>query len=215
MSNFEISIEDEHSPNEISNEVATEGQFSPSKEENYRANLIATADHPVFQKLNKNQLAFVHAIIENKMDIAKASEQVGYSRPHGYTLMQRQDIREAYTLLMNSQSFHTIMGYNEALSYASDVIRGKESDTIINPKTGETVQVPVLTRDRMKALEFVMKHNGIIKDGTPQLNINTDKNITIDIEGMDLELVKSWEERQKKDITNVATITEDSDIIDI
>ncbi|MGM2824271.1 terminase small subunit [Bacillus cereus group sp. Bce006] len=189
-------------------------ELSASKEDNSRMQMIATLEHPALVSLTQKQLLFVHALVENKMHIAKASEQAGYTATYGYKLLQQDYIRKAYTVLMNSTSFQNIASYNEVLAYATSVIRGNETDTVLNPKTGETVEVPVLHRDRKSALDILSKHLGIIKDGAPTLSINSERTIVVDIQEDDIALLEAHAQRILEDETR-KDVTSDSDIIDM
>ncbi|CAM3872372.1 hypothetical protein [Bacillus albus] len=219
---FDVTFDDELTPsNDNLNEVKPSRErieLSNSDSENARASLMATSDHPALTSILPKHLNFAHKLIEHNFHVSKASIDAGFTSKYGYQLMQRMDIRTAITVILNSQSFIHVAGEVETLQNATSVMRGRDSqgnkiyDEVINPRTGQKEQIAVPHRDRYRYVELLAKANGILKDGHTQLNIKTNRQITVDISEDDISIVQAHEGRMRKDITDESIL--DGEIID-
>ncbi|MGG3652705.1 terminase small subunit [Bacillus pseudomycoides] len=157
--------------------------LSKSESDNYR--MHSTDAQPYLEVLNPKQLKFVKELVSNGLDHASAAEKAGYSREYGRTLLHHIDVRKAYTALVNQDLFWNVASHAEVLMYASDIIRGNKTDTVLNPKTGDKVEIPVLHRDRKTAVDLLAKHHKIISDGKLDVTLQAGQTILVDIEGID------------------------------
>ncbi|PED73000.1 hypothetical protein [Bacillus pseudomycoides] len=199
MSNYEVDKTSEDTTRNIS--------LSISEADNQRMHETDVA--PYLECLTQKQLIFVYALMESNLNVPAATEKAGLSASYGKNLMKDIRVRRAYTALWNQQSFWKVISHAEALAGLSDIIR-YGTDTVINPKTGELVEVPTLNRDKMKAYEMLLKHHKILSDGKLDVNHNTNQTIIVDIDDHLDDEMKAYEmgihnkelERMRKDISN-------------
>ncbi|HDR7672448.1 hypothetical protein RE438_22805 [Bacillus wiedmannii] len=210
---FDVTFDDELTPQEAQ-PTKDRIELSNSDSENARASLMATSDHPALTSLLPKHLNFAHKLIEHNFHVEKASIDAGFTSKYGYQLMQRMDVRTAITVILNSQSFMHVAGEVEILKNATSIMRGRDSqgnplyDEVINPRTGQKEQIAVPHRDRYRYVELLSKANGILKDGHTQLNIKTNRQITVDISEDDISIVTAHEERLRKDVIDGEIIEE-------
>lgn len=157
--------------------------LSQSETDNLR--MTSNDSQPYLEVLNPRQLKFVRELVSNGLDHASAAEKAGYGREYGRTLLHNIDVRKAYTALVNQDLFWNVASHAEVLMYASDVMRGNKTDTVLNPKTGEKEEMPVLQRDRKTAVELLAKHHKILADGKLDVSLRAGQTIVVDIEGFD------------------------------
>ncbi|PHB30438.1 hypothetical protein COE80_07320 [Bacillus pseudomycoides] len=162
-----------------------ETSIALSKSEADNNRMFSTDATPYLEVLNPRQLKFVKAFISNGLNHGDAAEKAGYGREYGRTLLNHIDIRKAYTALVNQELFWQVASHAEVLKYASDVMRGNKTDTILNPKTGDKVEIPVLHRDRKTSVELLAKHHKILADGKLDVTFQAGQTILVDIEGID------------------------------
>lgn len=196
----------DHLPSNVTESLEASQSRSIREREMMSVGTDEAEEKRIFSQLNPKQVSFVHALIENKLDVAKAGSDAGYSKSYSFALMKQLPIREAYTYLMNQRSFHAVMGMQEVLAYATDVIRGNEFDQMINPRTGEVVDLRVSAHHRSKYVEFLLKHHGVLMDKQFSLNNNGSMTIKVDIEDFYLE-DEPLQKDSRKDVTE--------DVIDV
>ncbi|WP_041488572.1 terminase small subunit [Bacillus pseudomycoides] len=166
--------------NPIASPEETSIALSKSEADNQR--MTSTDTQPYLEVLNPRQLKFVRELVSNGLDHASAAEKAGYGREYGRTLLHNIDVRRAYTALVNQELFWNVASHAEVLMYASDVIRGNKTDTVLNPKTGAKEEIPVPHRDRKTSVELLAKHHKIISDGKLDVNLHAGQTIVVDIE---------------------------------
>ncbi|MED1621675.1 terminase small subunit [Bacillus pseudomycoides] len=169
--------------NPIASPEETSIALSQSEVDNQR--MYSTDVAPYLEILNSKQLKFVQALISNGLDHRKAAVSAGYSYDYGKKLLHDIRVRKAYVALVNQELFWDVASHAEVLKYASDVMRGKKTDTVLNPKTGEKEEMPVLQRDRKTAVELLAKHHKILADGKLDVSLRAGQTIVVDIEGFD------------------------------
>ena len=184
---------------EMPHEIAAQSDMSiaasPSSKDNDR--MYLTDVSPYLEVLTQKQLKFVYSLIDHGLNPSKAAVEAGMSDTYGRKLMNDIRIRRAYTALMGQQSFWKVASHNEALAYATKVMRGETYDEVINPKTGNKERIKTPTRDTVKFTEFLMKHNKILSDGKLDVTITPGQTIYVDIEDFEVEDINP-----RKDITD-------------
>lgn len=172
---------------------------SPSTTDNLRETLVEIPIE-LTSKLSTKRQNFVHALVKNNLNVAKACEEAGISTAYGYRLQNDPLIRSYYTALMNQRSFWQVTSHQEALSLATDIARGNcEGDEVVNMKTGKVHTLKVSNRDRLKALDLLYKYHKLVEPES--LRDSQPVNIVVDIEGLDELNPYYVPPKTRKDIT--------------
>ncbi|WP_088098884.1 terminase small subunit [Bacillus mycoides] len=176
---------------------------SPSKYDNVRM-MLTEIPEELTASLSPNKITFVQNLIANNLNVKKSSEDAGFTESYGRKLLKNYTIRQYYTALSNANAFFDIVHHNEALKLASDIARGNTTDEVLNMKTGEVATVKTPTKDKLKAIEMLMKHQRILNDGISKedlLNMGATV-IHVDISEDDESIIQASAKRSRKDVTD-------------
>ncbi|PGZ58535.1 terminase [Bacillus cereus] len=200
------SIKDSKTLQEWRDSADTNIMLSPNSADNERQFHIEIPQELV-ESMDVNQIEFIHHLIENRMNVSKASELTGISESWGRVLSNMPSSRAYLTALRNQRSAIDVVTYNELLEILSSIARGNDYDDFVNAKTNQVTQIKTPSNVRVAAAQTLAKYMKILWDGpssTQNLHLG-DKTIVVDIEGLD----EDFQETELKDITP------NSDIIDI
>ncbi|MFI8709807.1 terminase small subunit [Bacillus sp. NPDC077411] len=159
----------------------------------------------IVSKVNLKQQKFVHSLVKNNMNIRAASKEAGITEQYGHKLKNDPNIRAYYTAIMQRESFSNVVSLHESLALASEIARGMKTDgtpiteDVLNMKSGQVSQLRVSNKDRLKALEFMLKTHKILFNGKDENNPVGNTTIIVDISDSDKELVEN--SLARKDIT--------------
>lgn len=200
------SIKDSKTLQEWRDSADTNILLSPNSADNERQFHIAIPQELV-ESMDVNQIEFIHHLIENRMNVSKASELTGISESWGRVLSNMPSSRAYLTALRNQRSAIDIVTYNELLEILSSIARGNDYDDFVNAKTNQVTQIRTPSNVRVAAAQTLAKYMKILWDGpnTQSLHLDTHK-IVVDIEGLDDD---DFQEPELKDITP------EHDVIDI
>lgn len=124
--------------------------------------------------LNERQRRFVDAYIKTG-NASKAARMAGYSEKTAYSIgeenLRKPEIsREVQKRLKEMESERTA-DVKETLEYLTSVMRGEKTEiVVVTVGTGkgfsksEKIEVPISTRDRLKAAEHLLKVHGAFKN---------------------------------------------------
>ncbi|MDA2255148.1 terminase [Bacillus cereus group sp. MYBK163-2] len=198
------SIKDSKTLQEWRDSADTNIMLSPNSADNERQFHIEIPQELV-ESMDVKQIEFIHHLIENRMNVSKASELTGISESWGRVLSNMPSSRAYLTALRNQRSAIDIVTYNELLEILSSIARGNDYDDFVNAKTNQVTQIKTPSNVRVAAAQTLAKYMKILWDGpnTQSLHLDTHK-IVVDIEGLD----DDFQELELKDITP------DLDVID-
>ncbi|HDR7285538.1 terminase [Bacillus cereus group sp. BfR-BA-00331] len=199
------SIKDSKTLQEWRDSADTNILLSPNSADNERQFHIEIPQELV-GSMDLKQIEFIHHLIENRMNVSRASELTGISESWGRVLSNMPSSRAYLTALRNQRSAIDIVTYNELLEILSSIARGNDSDDFVNAKTNQVTQIRTPSNVRVAAAQTLAKYMKILWDGpnTQSLHLDTHK-IVVDIEDLDDE----FQELELKDITP------EPDVIDI
>ncbi|TKA07299.1 terminase [Bacillus thuringiensis] len=200
------SIKDSKTLQEWRDSADTNIMLSPNSADNERQFHIEIPQELV-ESMDVKQIEFIHHLVENRMNVSKASELTGISESWGRVLSNMPSSRAYLTALRNQRSAIDIVTYNELLEILSSIARGNDYDDFVNAKTNQVTQIKTPSSVRVAAAQILAKYMKILWDGpnTQSLHLDTHK-IVVDIEGLDDD---DFQEPELKDITP------EPDVIDI
>ncbi|MDO6629022.1 terminase [Bacillus cereus] len=199
------SIKDSKTLQEWRDSADTNIMLSPNSADNERQFHIEIPQELV-ESMDVKQIEFIHHLVENRMNVSKASELTGISESWGRVLSNMPSSRAYLTALRNQRSAIDIVTYNELLEILSSIARGNDYDDFVNAKTNQVTQIKTPSSVRVAAAQILAKYMKILWDGpnTQSLHLDTHK-IVVDIEGLD----DDFQDPELKDVTP------ESNVIDI
>ncbi|PFF47762.1 terminase [Bacillus thuringiensis] len=191
------SIKDSKTLQEWRDSADTNIMLSPNSADNERQFHIEIPQELV-ESMDVKQIEFIHHLIENRMNVSKASELTGISESWGRVLSNMPSSRAYLTALRNQRSAIDIVTYNELLEILSSIARGNDYDDFVNAKTNQVTQIKTPSSVRVAAAQILAKYMKILWDGANNQSLHLDTHkIVVDIEGLDDDL----QEPELKDIT--------------
>lgn len=190
------SIKDSKTLQEWRDSADTNIMLSPNSSDNERQFHIEIPQELV-ESMDVKQIEFIHHLIENRMNVSKASELTGISESWGRVLSNMPSSRAYLTALRNQRSAIDIVTYNELLEILSSIARGNDYDDFVNAKTNQVTQIRTPSNVRVAAAQILAKYMKILWDGNLNQTLHSTHKIVVDIEGLDDE----FQELELKDIT--------------
>ncbi|EOO33272.1 hypothetical protein IIU_03385 [Bacillus cereus VD133] len=190
------SIKDSKTLQEWRDSADTNIMLSPNSADNERQFHIEIPQELV-ESMDVKQIEFIHHLIENRMNVSKASELTGISESWGRVLSNMPSSRAYLTALRNQRSAIDIVTYNELLEILSSIARGNDYDDFVNAKTNQVTQIRTPSNVRVAAAQILAKYMKILWDGNLNQTFHSTHKIVVDIEGLDDE----FQELELKDIT--------------
>lgn len=134
------------------------------------------------EKLTPKQEAFCAEYIKDG-NATQAAIRAGYSKKTAYVIggenLKKPVVAERIKELTKAADEARTIQVKEALERLTVVCRREQTDEIISPADGSIIQTKVSTRDQLKALELILKLNGMFEKN---VNLTGDLGINIEVD---------------------------------
>ncbi|MBU8915643.1 hypothetical protein BGM25_06240 [Bacillus sp. FJAT-29953] len=121
------------------------------------------------KELSEKQKQFAYMYVEKEFPMIEMARKLGVHRNTPSNWLKQNEVKEFINEIRQKDA---VMTLQDKRSKLMEIINGESTDQVVNPKTGEIVELKSRTIDRISALKLLMQVDGDLID---------QKTITVDI----------------------------------